>query len=233
VDALGTLKDPDTGDALAHALRDPDCGVRWKAAEALGKLGVGALPQLISALEDPAPDVRWRAALALGETGQVEAIPALTGALSDPDPYVRGRAVVALSGFGDPAFKYLYQEVKKGQIPMNAGVIRAFGRMGDPGLSLLGDLLREQSMEESLFSPLEEAFLDQGPRSAPILTDILAGANDPLLRVMVVRTLGRLEDTGVLDALRQSLTSDSDETVRREAERAIRRLNGIPGPDSK
>ncbi len=233
VDALGTLKDPATSEALAQSLRDPDCGVRWKAAEALGNLGMGALPHLISALEDPATDVRWRAALALGDTGQEGAIPALTGVLSDPDPYVRGRAVVALSGFGEPAFQYLYQTVKKGEIQMNEGVIRAFGRMGDPGLSMLGNILREHSLEESLVSSLEEAFLDQGLRSAPLLVDVLTGSNDSGLRVLAVRTLGRLGDVRVLDALLRSSTSDSDETVRRETEIAIRRLKRIPGPISK
>ena len=54
---------------LAAALSDQNCCVRWYAAEALGKMGANAAPQvnsLVKALENPDPVTRRRAAESLG-----------------------------------------------------------------------------------------------------------------------------------------------------------------------
>lgn len=55
--------------ALIRTLKDKDAGVRWRAAEALGKIGApakSAIPALNTALKDPDKDVRDAAAEALG-----------------------------------------------------------------------------------------------------------------------------------------------------------------------
>jgi HEAT repeat protein len=54
---------------LRDALRDPDPELRWRAAEALGRIGPGArdaVPDLTAALKDPDEAVRRWAAWALG-----------------------------------------------------------------------------------------------------------------------------------------------------------------------
>jgi HEAT repeat protein len=224
VDALGTLRDPVAGERLAQALRDPDCGVRWKAAEALGKLGPAALPHLLDALHDSSSDIRWRAALALGDTGQKEAIPALVGALADPDPYVRGRAVVALSGFGEAAIPLLTRAVREGENRVGQAAVRALGLLGEPGLSLLDQILKDHPADEGVLSSFEEAFLDQGGQSVPVVMGLLESPEDPHVRALACRVLGRLRDARALEPLVRTRYSDTDEGVRNAAETAIRRL---------
>ena len=64
---LGDAGDPAAVGPLAALLSDPESGVRWKATEALGKLGSPAVGPLIESLESENVDVRWMAAVALGD----------------------------------------------------------------------------------------------------------------------------------------------------------------------
>ena len=85
--------------ALIEALRDPDPGMRWRAAEALRHIGpsaAAAAPALVeAALRDPNEDVCEAATEALGQTSIP--VPALIEALRDPDAGVRLRAARVLS----------------------------------------------------------------------------------------------------------------------------------------
>jgi CubicO group peptidase (beta-lactamase class C family) len=87
------------------ALRDPDTGVREKAAEALGKLGpvaASAVPALVRLFADPDPYVQGKASEALGRIGRA-AVPALTQALQDRAHTVRWCAAIALGRMGAAA----------------------------------------------------------------------------------------------------------------------------------
>jgi HEAT repeat protein len=77
---------------------------RWKAAEALGKLGdVRGVEPLIAVLKDRDPELRWRAALALGMLKDERAVDALGEALRDDDQrIVRVRIAEALGKFRSP-----------------------------------------------------------------------------------------------------------------------------------
>jgi hypothetical protein len=105
--ALGEMKEPSAVEPLAQLLKDDNSGVRWEAAEALGKIGEPALGTLISALFDDDDDIRWRAAIALGDIGDAAAVEPLIRALGDHDPYVRSRVVRSLSKIGVTAIKPL------------------------------------------------------------------------------------------------------------------------------
>ncbi len=232
-DALGTLHDSAAGERLAQALRDPDCGVRWKAAEALGRLGASAVPHLFSALQDPATDVRWRAALALGDTRQEEAIPLLIEALSDPDPYVQGRSAIALAQFGAPALPFLATASKGDIVRIQEGAIRALGRMGDPGLSMLHEVLTGRMYTDVTLAALEKAFFDQGTRSIPLMTDLITTMEDPRVRALACRVLGSLGDLQGLKPLLHVRYSEMDEHVRDAAANAIRRIESARERTSK
>jgi HEAT repeat protein len=232
-DALGTLHDPSSAERLARALRDPDCGVRWKATEALVKLGSPALPHLLQALQDPAPDVRWRAALALGDTRHEEVVPALIRAFADPDPYVQGRAVVALSGFGSDAMYHLTQAARDSDHRIQSSAIRALGLSGESGLSVLDKILRDRPVDKAIIPALEEAFIDLGGQSVPSMVSLLGSGESPTLRALACRVLGRLRDIRVIEPLTQVLQSETDEQTRDDAKTAIRRLTAIAGQISK
>jgi HEAT repeat protein len=80
-DATDAEKDRAYGERLAHfiaLLSDDNEGNRWKAAEALGRIGdPAAVEELISSLWDDDGRVRLKAAWALGQIGDPRAIPAL------------------------------------------------------------------------------------------------------------------------------------------------------------
>lgn len=92
---------PAAREGLIAALKDPDSGVRWSAAKALGKLRHPAsLEFLLEANEDPDKDVREDALEALGRLANAEdprVERALLGGLGEPYPSVRLQAVRALS----------------------------------------------------------------------------------------------------------------------------------------
>jgi HEAT repeat protein len=95
--------------ALIGALRDPEAGVRWEAAAALGRIGQDSVPALIEALWDRDMKVRHTATYALGAVGPgaSAAIPALIRRLRDQDAGVRASAASSLSGIGAPALPVL------------------------------------------------------------------------------------------------------------------------------
>jgi len=87
---------------LIKALRHEYEFVRWKAAEALGRIGdKRAVEPLIHALKDEDWYVRWKAAEALGRIGDKRAVEPLIQALKDEDSDVRREAAEALGKIGD------------------------------------------------------------------------------------------------------------------------------------
>lgn len=144
-EALGVLKDPLAVSPLVSALAgDRHSGVRWKAAEALARIGKPAVGPLIAALGNPDDDVRWKAAIALGEIGDTRAIPHLVTLLDDEDRFVQSRAAYALGQFGDAALSPLVTALGSPSPSVRRGSAQALGRTRSqdaigPLLSLLND----------------------------------------------------------------------------------------------
>lgn len=82
-------------DLFDRPLEDPAPEVRWRAAWAIGRLGL-ARPGLLRALNDPSPRVAERAAWATGRAGDPGAVPALIEALGG-EPLVAVSAEAALN----------------------------------------------------------------------------------------------------------------------------------------
>ena len=99
---LGKMKDPRVVEPLITALKDPDTGVRFVAAEALGDIkDRRAVEPLIAALKDQEYLVRSDAAGALGDIEDRSAIDPLIVALEDTNPRVRSAAARALGDIKD------------------------------------------------------------------------------------------------------------------------------------
>jgi len=70
--------------------------LREAVVQVLGKIGVAAVPKLIEALQDRQTYVRTLACTALGVIGDGQAVPALLSTLQDPKAEVRRAAQKAL-----------------------------------------------------------------------------------------------------------------------------------------
>ncbi|MBI5116813.1 HEAT repeat domain-containing protein [Candidatus Poribacteria bacterium] len=103
--ALGNVKDPAAGKALAIAMqRESDENVRRMIASALGKVGSEyAVSALVDAIPHETESVRTDIAVALGEIKTPEAVQALVGLLSDPSANVRSKAAASLGATKDPS----------------------------------------------------------------------------------------------------------------------------------
>lgn len=136
---LGKTHDPRAVESLIAVLAGEGAGgVRWKAAEALGRMGPAAVQPLAGLLSGhPDPDVRWKAAYALGEIGDAQATDALVTALSDEDRFVRTRAAHALSRLGDGIFPALEKALSSHDPQMRQGSAEAISRLTDPRSVLL------------------------------------------------------------------------------------------------
>ncbi|MGH9822235.1 MAG: HEAT repeat domain-containing protein [Blastocatellia bacterium] len=102
--ALLRIKDPSTVPAITNQLRSPSPDLRWRAANALGRIGQNlapAVPQLVSLLSDKEPLVRAHAAKTLGIARDPRAVQPLITLVSDGDQKVVAEAVRSLGSIGD------------------------------------------------------------------------------------------------------------------------------------
>jgi HEAT repeat protein len=211
VEALGRLRNPSAVPALIGALTgDQYSGIRWKAAEALAKIGTPAVPSLLAVLDHPDEDIRWKAAVTLGEIGDTRAIPPLVELLGDNDRFVRSRAAYALGLIGIPAVEALKDAVSRGDTDFRRGAVAALGKVDDPSATealvlALGDPSPE--LQQDAIS----ALVARGPRAVPALASTLYDP-DPRKRMGAVQALAGTGDPGARAALENALISADPET---------------------
>ncbi len=173
IDALGLLRDPRAIELLVESLQsDAYSGLRWKAAEALARIGTPAVGPLITLLDDPDDDVRWKVAIALGEIGDPRAVAPLIARLSDPDAYVRSRVALALGSIGDPAITGLTESLSSPDPAIRAAVVVALGEIGSD--QVIPPLI------DALFDPVDMISLE----AAMSLAKIGSPAIPPLLETL-------------------------------------------------
>ncbi|NLB00605.1 MAG: HEAT repeat domain-containing protein [Methanomicrobiales archaeon] len=246
---LGDAGDPVAVDPLLPLLDDPEVGVRWKAAEALGKLGTPAVEPLTASLRSGSVDVRWMAAVTLGDIGDPTAIPALIDALDDEDTYVRSRAALALGAIGEPARTEIIAALSSGSEHIRQSAVMALGRLGDessiPPLiealsdpdnevrrqarSALGDIGKPAipplvgalgSENELLWRETIAAFGLIGKPAIPALTMAFRHGDNLRIRMGAIRALGAIGDHRSADILNRALEDDEVE-VREAAREAL------------
>jgi HEAT repeat protein len=210
-EALGEIGDSGAVEPLIAALKNDEyVGVRWKAAEALSKIGAPSVEALIGALRHPDDDVRWKAAIALGEIGDPRAIGPLIILLCDEDRFVKSHAALALGAIGEPAVNPLLRALREGDGNLRWGAAIALGKIRDPRAI------------EPLIRALADKYENVRAESATALAAMGKPALEPLLRFLtfsdgptrleVVTALGELHDTDAIQPLIQFLeNADEDE----------------------
>ncbi|MBZ0315539.1 MAG: HEAT repeat domain-containing protein [Anaerolineae bacterium] len=130
---LGEIGDSTAVPGLAEALRDSDDRVRYKAIEALTRIGTPAIAGLLHALHDC--DDLWvlgRAVVVLKNIGEL-AIPELLVALHDSEANVRRIAVVVLGNIGDSAvIPILLDTLRDSDADVRSDAVWALGQIGTP-----------------------------------------------------------------------------------------------------
>jgi cyclophilin family peptidyl-prolyl cis-trans isomerase/HEAT repeat protein len=228
---IAALEDRRTlgGDELPALLRDPDRGIRRRAALAAGRIGSpAAVVALTPLLADPEVEVRQMAAFALGLIGDRAAVDALLAALKDPEAVVRARAAEALGNIGDaraaPAIAQLViaaapREVTvRGDDPASASDPWLEARLGLFALVRLKDaraaetaLLVSGRPRFDWWAATWAAMRLEMPALKPVLLAAVR-STDPLSRAWAVRGLGALKDPADADAV-LPLLRDRDEGV--------------------
>jgi len=210
-EALGDMRDYRAVEPLATALKNDEfSGVRWKAAEALSKIGAPAVAALIGSLRHDDDDVRWKAAIALGEIGDPRAIEPLIILLCDEDRFVKSHAALALGAMGEPAVNPLLRVLREGDGNLRWGAAIALGKIRDPRAI------------EPLIGALADKYENVRAESASSLAALGKPALRPLLRFLtfsdgperleVVTALGELHDTDAIRPLIHMLeNADEDE----------------------
>ena len=209
-EALGNLGDEKAVGPLITALkRDEFSGVRWKAAEALSKLGNPAVGPLIAALQYPDDDVRWKAAIALGEIGNPDAIDPLIALLADDDRFVRSRAAHALSMIGEIAVGHLIHALKSGNPATRRGAALALGKIKNASAvePLILALADEQAMVRA---EAAAALASIGTPALGPLLGFLKGAKGET-RIEVMTALGELKNADAIEPLVQLLENADDD----------------------
>ncbi len=211
--------------SLVKRLDHPDSSVRQKSAWVLAELEAsGAVGPLMQALADEDPAVRGVVAWALGEIKEPSAIQALSRSLDeDPDPLVREMAARSL---GEMEHPMSFLPLLPALQDSNLGVRRA-------AVWALGDL--------------------RDLRAISVLSDILLGSKDEMMRIEAVEALASLpailspatfrralqdesprvresiiqafgEKTLAVPALHRVLLSDQDLKVRNQAAESLARI---------
>jgi cyclophilin family peptidyl-prolyl cis-trans isomerase/HEAT repeat protein len=244
---------PPVGD-LRQLVSDPEPRVRYRAALAIGRVGLpeGAQP-LIGALADPLADVRQIAAFGLGLIGDRGASAGLTKALADPDWLVRGRAAEALGLIGDSSGATAIGAVAKEALA--SGKIAAIGpdddgadAPNDPPLPPEAEAFRlclYALVRLKAYEPLAAAVLGpdgrpvsrwwpvayalqriEDPRAGQVLLDLARGPGR-YTTAFAARGLGLVKPDGALDALEPLVDPGKLDVL--VAPAAIRSLGQIGG----
>jgi HEAT repeat protein len=226
-EALGDLgEETSVAPLIAAMTRSEFSGVRWKAAEALSKIGDPAVGQLITLLQHTDDDVRWQAAIALGEIGHPDAIEPLIALMNDGDRYVRSRAANALGLIGRPAVHRLNEVLKEGVVMARCGAAAALGQTGDP--DAIEPLIRSLADHETEVRVEAAAALGAigEPATASLIKFLKYTGGE--LRVEVVRALGQLNASEALEPLIQILERAGD----RERQEVADALDTILAPEA-
>jgi HEAT repeat protein len=210
----------------------PEPEARWRAADALGRIGKdasAATPELVAAVADDDPLVRGVAVRAIGELAPD--VPGGVQALIPLFPDVEAmRAVARFGPAGGEAVPSLIVILKHDDPTVRWQAARALGKIGVPAVPAVPELARlaTSDPEPLVREHAAEALGDVGPAAADGIPALVQALHDPVARVRrdAVRALGQmgLAAKGVLADVR-ALHDDPDADVRAAAGRALRLID--------
>jgi hypothetical protein len=204
---IAALKEKKDIDGLIRALHHSDFTIQWQAAEALGKLGTGAVESLLKALYHPSREVRLGIIEALGEIKDYRSIPTLLPLLKDENEEVRWATALALGEIGDlRAINAVTLSLLDPDKYVRYGAALALDRIGWQPKTLSEKAYFSVGMQDW------DALITLGPEVVDSLLPLL-NDRDPEVRSHILAILGTLGGEKSKKFCRMSL-SDADPSVR-------------------
>lgn len=220
--AIGSPALPD----LIDALQSDQFGVRWGAVNVLGYIkDKASQPHLLQrVLRDPNNHVRWRAIWALNQVRDVTVVSELDAALQSDNPTTQWNAAVALSVMeGSEAVPVLHRGLHDKSSWTRWEAINALGRVHDEQtVAALSPLLKDQDDKIR-----QETVLSLGKigteEAAAILIHALSDQS-PGVRWRAAMALAQTRYSAARSALEVALSEETDPNVKKQIERALRKL---------
>jgi len=210
----------------------PEPEARWRAADALGRIGkdaAPAAPELVAALSDRDALVRAVAVRAVGELAPdvAGAVPALVGLFPDVEAI---RAVSRFGPAGAEAVLKLIELLRHEDATIRWQAARTLGKIRESAVASVPELIRltGSDPEPLVREHAAEALGDMGPAAAAGIPALVQALKDPVARVRrdAVRALGQMGPAanGSLGEVRVAVT-DPDADVKAAAARAVRLID--------
>ena len=227
--ALGRLRDERAVEPLIKTLKDKDNRVRAEAVRSLGYLrDKRAVEPVIKALEDKDTYIRESAASALRLLRDKRAFEPLVKALQDTDSNVRSNAAWALGYLQDKrALVPLVKTLKCKDTIVRRHAAFALGLLGDKrAIEPLFRLLKDN--EPSVRGCAARSLAQLGDKRAfKLVVELLKDINRNA-RIRTVEALELLRDKRAVEPLEKLLKTEQDSRVRKEIEKALKKLNKTP-----
>ncbi len=255
VEAMGRLGDPAFIERLIEAYATGGKPVKVKAIRALGNVWDRKSSKFLTGLlEEPDAEIKKEVLYALARIQDKRSAPGIIVALEDPDWWVRTAAIRALGLTGDSGMvgSLLSRLAIEEDEVIKKEIIVAVGRLGDErAVQSLLPHLHEENLKIEIINVIEKLGLGdleyfynflkcsnnrlkcllveilgriEGNEGARFLAMLLKDELD-MARSRAAEALGRVGDERAIPALLAVQRNDVSENVRKEAARAIRKIN--------
>jgi HEAT repeat protein len=223
VRALRKIGDPAVGDRLLPMLDLNMDRVRHELIATLGSLKYrGAVPELSRVFEQEKPAARARvlALSALADIADPSSRPVFLAAKLDKDVSIRLYGNEGLARLNDPSLGTMMSADRLVEKNPRVQAAQAFGLLRIGREEYLDELVR--GLEKPTTRDLAREYLTETlPAQRPAL--FASRSKSATVRAELADVFGLMEDRSALPAL-EELQHDSDSSVARNAERAIRRI---------
>ena len=189
VEAL-TASPDDLRSVVTPLLSDPNRGVRFVAAMAVGRSGLADLADRVQPLlVDESPSVRAAAICALGRLGRPVDPTPLADMVRSDDPEVRSNAYLVLGELGNKSAVGLIRDsLGKGMRGVNPARVRIVELQASEALARLGETDALEPIRAALFAPTEQS------EFTALAAQQVARLNDEASRAILMRLV---DGTGI------------------------------------
>jgi len=223
IQAMGKIREKQCTRFLEDVLKESDTDIKREALESLGEIGdKRSVPAIIVALDDSDWSVRSAAIHALGKIKDKKCSTHLLEKLDDPEDIIKKEAIVTLGNIGSrDAVNFVLPLLHN--VNLQLEVLAALERLGIPDFEYFFEFFGRSSTR------LKCMLVDllgriKNPGMTNFLIYVLSG-EFYVVRARAAKALAEMEDKRAINALLRAQKEDQSEEVRKEATRALKKLD--------